>query len=443
MTGPTSLGFGAGRWEGMDAAPAAPVVPAVDALPPAPAAALGAAPALPASSESPPGSLQPLAKPSDPRWRSALEAVLRDPSRLSLHSQPIVELSTGAVAGYEVLSRFDTQASGITATPDRWFAAAEHWGVNAQLQARVVSTAVAMRQVLPPDTFLTVNVEPHLLLDERVAAALLEHGDLSRLVLELTEHTRAGDQPGGQARLLGVLEQVRARGAMIAMDDAGTGYAGLSQLLALRPHIVKLDRELISGIDADPVKHALVEVLGDLVGRMDGWVLAEGIETPAELETVVGLGVALGQGYVLARPAAVVLPELGEELVRDIQTWAGRAELDEHVLSLVRTARVGTDPASCEVLLGADGRVRAVRNAGAGGTGHGAAAGAGAGAADLSSWSPPLLVAPSASLAEVARRAATRRPEDVGAPLVCTDGQGVVVGVVAVADLLVALSRAR
>ncbi|MBB2903191.1 EAL domain-containing protein (putative c-di-GMP-specific phosphodiesterase class I) [Kineococcus radiotolerans] len=362
---------------------------------------------------------------------------------MSLHSQPIVELSTGAVAGYEVLSRFDTQASGITATPDRWFAAAEHWGVNAQLQARVVSTAVAMRQVLPPDTFLTVNVEPHLLLDERVAAALLEHGDLSRLVLELTEHTRAGDQPGGQARLLGVLEQVRARGAMIAMDDAGTGYAGLSQLLALRPHIVKLDRELISGIDADPVKHALVEVLGDLVGRMDGWVLAEGIETPAELETVVGLGVALGQGYVLARPAAVVLPELGEELVRDIQTWAGRAELDEHVLSLVRTARVGTDPASCEVLLGADGRVRAVRNAGAGGTGHGAAAGAGAGAADLSSWSPPLLVAPSASLAEVARRAATRRPEDVGAPLVCTDGQGVVVGVVAVADLLVALSRAR
>lgn len=368
-----------------------------------------------------------------------MEAVLRDPSRLSLHSQPIVELSTGAVAGYEVLSRFDARASGITATPDRWFAAAEHWGVNAQLQVRVVSTAVAMRQVLPPDTFLTVNVEPHLLLDERVAAALLEHGDLSRLVLELTEHTRAGDQPGGQARLLDVLEQVRARGAMIAMDDAGTGYAGLSQLLALRPHVVKLDRELISGIDADPVKHALVEVLGDLVGRMDGWVLAEGIETAGELEALVGLGVALGQGYVLARPAAVMLPELGEELVRDIQTWAGRAELDEYVLSLVRSARVGTDPASCEVLLGADGRVRAVRNAGAGG----GRSDSGGDVVDPSSWSPPLLVAPSASLAEVARRAATRRPEDVGAPLVCTDGQGVVVGVVAVADLLVALSRAR
>ena len=373
----------------------------------------------------------------DPRWRAALRAVLRDPTRLSLHTQPIVELSTGAVAGYEALSRFDPAllGAGPPATPDRWFAAAEHWGVNAELQARVVASAVAMRAVLPPDTFLTVNVEPHLLLEERVAGALLEHGDLSRLVLELTEHTRAPDQEG----LLVVLEQVRARGAMIAMDDAGTGYAGLSQLLALRPHIVKLDRELITGIDADPVKHALVEVLGDLVGRMDGWVLAEGIETAAELEAVVGLGVALGQGYVLARPAPRMLPEIAEDVVGAIRTVASRTQFDEHVLSLVRSARVGTDPEFSDVLLGADGRVRAVRS---GGLGTSVGSG-GPGADNPVRWSPALLVAPSASLAEVARRAATRHPADVGAPLVCTDGQGVVVGIVTHSDLLLALSRSR
>jgi EAL domain-containing protein (putative c-di-GMP-specific phosphodiesterase class I) len=210
---------------------------------------------------------------ADARWRPALQAVLRRPELLSLHAQPIAELTTGAVAGYEALSRFD--ASRIAATPDRWFAAAEHWGVNAELQSRVLGLGLRMRAVLPPDTFLTVNVDPHLLTDERVSGVLLDQADLSRLVVELTEHTLAQDP----VQLTGVLDGLRSRGAMIAMDDAGTGYAGLSQLLALRPDIVKLDRELISGIDVDPVRRALAEVLGDLVGRMDGWVLAEGVET--------------------------------------------------------------------------------------------------------------------------------------------------------------------
>lgn len=361
---------------------------------------------------------------TDPRWQLALREVVRDPSRLVLHTQPIVELTTGAVAGYEALSRFD--AGRIAASPDRWFAAAEHWGMNAELQARVVAQAVAMREVLPPDTFLTVNVEPHLLADDRVRGALLEQADLTRLVVELTEHTRAPDP----AALADVLQQVRDRGAMIAMDDAGTGYAGLSQLLELRPHIVKLDRELVSGIDTDPVKRALMEVLGDLVGRMDGWVLAEGIETTGELETVVALGVALGQGYVLARPAQQMPTEIGADLVRQIRTTAARNQFDEHVLSIVRTALVGTDPALSEVLLGDDGRVRAVRSGGSGPD-------------DPVRWSPALLVAPSASLPEVARRAATRHPADVAAPLVCTDGQGVVVGIVTHTDLLLALSRSR
>ena len=354
----------------------------------------------------------------------ALEAVLRRPELLALHAQPIGELTTGAVAGYEALSRFD--ATRIAASPDRWFAAAEHWGVNAELQSRVLALGLLMRSALPPDTFLTVNVDPHLLADERVSGVLLEQADLSRLVLELTEHTLAQDP----VQLTSLLDRVRSRGALIAMDDAGTGYAGLSQLLSLRPDIVKLDRELISGIDVDPVRRALVEVLGDLVGRMDGWVLAEGIETPAELDAVVSLGVALGQGWALARPSAQLLPDLAGDVVDRIRTGAGRHQFDEHVLGIVRDARTGSDPATSEVLLGDDGRVRAVRW---GGTSP----------QDPVRWSSALLVAPSASLPEVARRAATRHPSDVTAPLVCTDGQGRVVGVVTHADLLLALARSR
>ncbi|NIZ93253.1 EAL domain-containing protein [Kineococcus rubinsiae] len=371
-----------------------------------------------------PAAQAPAAPPpvTDERWRAALHAVLRRPELLALHAQPIAELTTGAVAGYEALSRFD--GSRITAAPDRWFAAAEHWGVNAELQSRVLGLGLLMRSALPADTFLTVNVDPHLLTDERVSGVLLEQADLSRLVLELTEHTLAQDP----VQLTAVLDALRSRGAMIAMDDAGTGYAGLSQLLALRPDIVKLDRELISGIDADPVRRALAEVLGDLVGRMDGWVLAEGIETTGELDAVVSLGLALGQGWALARPSSQLLTDLDDAVVGRIRAGAGRHRFTEAVISIVRDTRTGSDPAACEVLLGDDGRVRAVRW---GGTSP----------QDPVRWSPALVVAPSASLPEVARRAATRHASDVTAPLVCTDGQGAVVGIVTHADLLLALAR--
>ncbi|NAZ84980.1 EAL domain-containing protein [Kineococcus indalonis] len=399
------------------------------AEPASPDAPATATPTTPPLTPTPARTPDPAPAPQDERWRTALHQVLREPAALTLHTQPLVELSSGAVAGYEALSRFDSarlEGVGFSAGPDRWFAAAEHWGVNAQLQARVLTTAVAMRTVLPPDTLLTVNVEPHLLTDPLVAGTLLEHADLTRLVVELTEHSVASDP----AALHAVLDRLRQRGALIAMDDAGTGYAGLSQLLSLRPHVVKLDRELIAGIDADPVKRALTEVIGDLVGRMDGWVLAEGIETLAELDTVVALGVALGQGYALARPAPVMLPQLDEALVARVQRGAARAQLQEHVLSLVREARVGTDAATSEVLLGPDGRVRAVRVGGSAPD-------------DPVRWCTPLLVAPSASLVEVARRAATRHAADLSAPLVCTDGRGAVVGVVTHADLLLALARTR
>ena len=73
-------------------------------------------------------------------------------------------------------------------------------------------------------------------------------------------------------------------------------------MLAIRPDLVKLDRSLADGVDRDPAKAAVVEMLGALAGRLDAWLLAEGIEREAELETLVGLGVPLAQGYLLARP---------------------------------------------------------------------------------------------------------------------------------------------
>ncbi len=354
------------------------------------------------------GAAPPLA---DPRWSPVLQRVVDQPELLTLHAQPIVELTSGAIAGYEMLSRF---SGPWRAPPDVWLAAADRWGFNVALQARVLRAGIAARRLLPPDTFLTVNVDPHLLAHREVAGVLTGASDLTRLVLELTEHTQA-EQGSGAAD---VLAHVRLSGGMVAMDDAGTGYAGLSQLLTLRPHIVKLDRELIKGVDTDPVKAALLEVLGDLAGRMDTWVLAEGIETESELDTVIRLGVPLGQGWALARPAPAMLEALPPTLVDHIRGTALRSSLEGYVASLVRPVRVGM--AGSVVSLDGNGQAAAVR-------------------VDEGPWSPATLVSPSTQIVDAARRAMTRDVQHRYAPLVCTDGQGRVIGTIGVDDLMLAL----
>lgn len=351
----------------------------------------------------------------DVAWLPALQAVVAEPDLLRLHAQPIVELTSGAVAGYEMLSRF---TGPWQAAPDVWFAAAERWGLNATLQARALRNGIAARTLLPPNTFLTINVDPHLLSDEAVVDALTEPQDLTRLVLELTEHTKASDD--GIAA--DVLNHVRSTGGLVAMDDAGTGYAGLTALLALRPQVVKLDRELITGLDTDPVKRALVEVFGDLAGRMDAWIIAEGIETEAELNTLIGLGVPLGQGWALARPAPTMLEAIDPVVVDHIRTTAARCSLSDHVASLVRPVRSGTDTSDCGVIVGDAGLADQVRD-------------------DHGEWTPAMVVAPNASVRETAHRAMTRPAAHRYAPLVCTDGQGRVIGTVGIDDLLLSAVR--
>lgn len=367
----------------------------------------------------PPGDIAaPIDSPpiDDARWSAALAAVVRDPDLQSLHAQPIAELTSGAIVGYELLSRF---RGPWRAAPDVWFAAAERWGYNAALQARTVRAGIAVRSTLPAGTFLTVNVDPHLLVDEQVAGALMQP-DLTRVVLELTEHTRA--QHDG--RTAEVLAHVRSAGGLLAMDDAGTGYAGLSMLLDLRPHIVKLDRRFITGLDTDPVKRALVEVFGDLAGRMDAWILAEGIETKAELDALIGLGVPLGQGWALAHPAAGLPDTLSPTVVDHIRSKTASSSLVDDVMRLVRPARVGGNGSACAVLLDRAGQAAQVRD-------------------DRGLWAPAMLVAPSTSIRDATRRAMTRPARHRFAPLVCTDDRGQVLGTITIDDLVTNVVRSE
>ncbi|MGX5656592.1 EAL domain-containing protein [Geodermatophilus nigrescens] len=367
-------------------------------------------------------------------WTEELARLRDRPDTLRLVFQPIVDVARGVVAGYEALARF-TAADGSpsAATPDRWFAAADAAGIGARAEAMVVERCLQLRHELPPNCFLTVNVSPHLLTDPALADLLLGAGDLTPLVLEFTEHQDVADlRP-----LLDLRDRLRDRGALVALDDAGSGYSGLQQLTAVRPQLIKLDRALVAGADTDDVKLALAQLLGEFGGRIDAWLLAEGVETWAETEAFARLGVPLAQGYLLGRPAepwAVLDPEVGERLRRS----ALRGRLVEHVASLVEPAERVAEGATP---VGAGSAVRVDR------FGHPTGLllahrrdgdPAGHREAPVS-----LRVPASTAVAEVAQRVVTRPEASRFDPVVVVDDVGAVTGLVRVESLLSRLAETQ
>jgi EAL domain-containing protein (putative c-di-GMP-specific phosphodiesterase class I) len=118
-------------------------------------------------------------------------------------------------------------------------------------------------------------------------------------VVEITEN----ELVSGDTAIMDALEGLRDRGAQLAVDDIGAGYAGLTHLMRLRPDVIKLDRALITGVDADAAKAPLISALVRYARDIDATVCAEGIETTQELQYLAELDVAYGQGYAIARPA--------------------------------------------------------------------------------------------------------------------------------------------
>jgi EAL domain-containing protein (putative c-di-GMP-specific phosphodiesterase class I) len=335
---------------------------------------------------------------------------------LTIVFQPIVDLASATVAGYEALARFPG-----TASPDVWFAAAHEAGLGAELEALALRKALAAVPDLPPDTFLTVNVSPHLLGTAPVMAALAGPATLRRVVVELTEHMPTPD-------LVALRQQtaaLRGRGALIAIDDAGSGYAGLQQLAEVRPQLVKLDRALVAGADTDPVKAALAEMVGTFASRIDAWLLAEGIETAGELATFARLGVPLAQGWLFGRPTAH-FAALTPEVTQLVRSQVARAQLAESVASLLRPIRRREDadddvPPPYVVLDRTEVPVELVL-------------------ADPRTGAPyrapvTLRVPPSAGVTETLQRALTRAPVHRFDPVLCTDRTGAVLGLLRIEDL--------
>jgi diguanylate cyclase (GGDEF)-like protein len=228
----------------------------------------------------------------DAPQRSEIERILRQRA-IEPVFQPVASLTTGRLLGYEALARFPDSPGR---PPSAWFAQANACDLGPYLEAAAIEAALEIPG-RPHGTYLALNISPSALSTDVVRSVLPD--DLSGIVIELTEH----EVYVGDSLLADSLADLRERGAQIAIDDAGAGYAGLKQVMWVRPHIVKLDLDLTLSIHSDPVRMALVESLVRFARRVGATVCAEGIENHDDIEVLANLDVPWGQGYALGRPA--------------------------------------------------------------------------------------------------------------------------------------------
>ncbi len=229
------------------------------------------------------------ARSRDDEARAAIQDIL-ETDAFAPHFQPIVELDTGSVVGYEALSRF---SNGVS--PDAVFRLADRSGLGLELEAATLRAALGASAVLPAAAYLSLNASPAFILSGTLQKLLA--GITRQLFIEITEHVAIQDYSALRAEL-------SALGATVgvSVDDAGAGFASLHHILELAPDLVKLDISLVRGIDADPARQALISGMGYFAVKRKLHLIAEGIETRQELDALRRLGIRYGQGYLLGRP---------------------------------------------------------------------------------------------------------------------------------------------
>lgn len=235
-----------------------------------------------------------------------LERILEN-GNISTVYQPIVSLINGEVIGFEALSR-GPEGSPLR-SPDKLFASAVLHNRAWEMEQLCRVKAIERAEELKKDKFLFINVDPNIFRDEKFKKGFtkefLAKHDMSpeSIIFEITEKTSIEDYRSFKMALNNYVEQ----GYKIAIDDTGSGYSGLKMLTETKPHYVKIDMDLIRNINLDTFKQALIECFVKLSEVTNMKLIAEGIETEAELTTLISLGVYAGQGYFISRPASTFL----------------------------------------------------------------------------------------------------------------------------------------
>lgn len=243
--------------------------------------------------------------------RAALSDDLRSAiarNQLALRYHPVIDVRTREIVAFEALLRWNHPTRGEL-SPLLFVPLAEESGAIHEIGDWVLREACSQlhrwEDVLPEDHDLTVTVNLSAVqlhaddLVERVQSALQSTGLAPRrLVLELTESVLVDDVENA----VRVLDDLRALGVRLALDDFGAGYSSLRYLKRLPFDFVKLDKGLVDGIDRDPAALALADAVLSLLSRLGLRTCAEGIETPAQLAVVESLGCELGQGFLVSKP---------------------------------------------------------------------------------------------------------------------------------------------
>ena len=227
--------------------------------------------------------------------------------------QPIADLRSGRIFGWEALSR--GPEGSYFHSPAVLFDFAESLNCMFALEKVCRERAVAGSGRLGSDQKLFLNINPRTLADPAFTPGdtqrILDRAGLvpQKVVFEITERTAISDF----SLFTKTLEHYRSQGYLVAIDDVGAGYSGLKRIARLRPDLIKVDMSLVQGIDTNPVQRALVETLVTFADKIGCSIIAEGIETETELSCLRAMGVHYGQGFFLGRPANP-RPELAVDL---------------------------------------------------------------------------------------------------------------------------------
>ncbi len=267
--------------------------------------------------------------------------------------QPIVELPSGDLHEYECLFRPEMPMlpQSITAIVQAAIDTERSIELDAFLIAVILERAGELERDRlthdAPSLRLAVNITPASLLDGRFEAGAFadlvrNHGlDPSQITLECTEQQAVDDV----VPLKRAVKALRRAGFGFAIDDAGAGYASFALIAALRPTVIKIDREIVAGIAVDDAKQALVEAFVSFGRRIGARLLAEGIERRADLAMITALGVDLGQGYLLGKPERdPVSPRPIESLRLDARRESVRRAVQERIIANRATTSVNHAP---------------------------------------------------------------------------------------------------
>lgn len=224
---------------------------------------------------------------------SKVKEMLRS-RELEMVYQPAIRLDATCIEFVEALARFRSKPYQ---EPNRWFAIAAEVGLGVELELLAVRMALQGLSQLPAGTAVSINVSPDTVVSDDLTA-ILTSAPMDRIILEITEHETVANYE----LLISALAPLRSRGLRIAVDDTGAGHSSFRHILKVRPDLIKLDMSLVQRIDTDPARRALASALIAFARDIGSELVAEGVETDAELNALTKLGVKVAQGYLLSEP---------------------------------------------------------------------------------------------------------------------------------------------